>query len=956
MEQLREHFASDTCKSYRPIPFWSWNDKLDSEKLTEQIRWMHEKGIGGFFMHARSGLQTEYLSEKWMECIEASAKEAKKLGMKAWAYDENGWPSGFAGGKLLEDEANRDRYVLAEMGDYDGNATVSYLLKESEMIRVTTGEADGTYLNLYIKVSTSTADILNPEVVDKFIALTHEKYKERFGDQFAEQIEGFFTDEPQYQRWGTPYTVIIESYWRETFGEEILDFLGLLFVEKEGYRKFRYRYWKAMQELMLKSFAEKVYGWCEKNGVKLTGHYIEETYLGGQMMCCAGVMPFYEYEHIPGIDWLGRDSFLAGELSPRQVGSVAAQLGKKQVLTEAFGAGGWDLSPADLKRIAGFQYVNGVNMMCHHLIPVTERGTRKYDHPAHYSDINPWIGEGFQEFNEYFTRLGYLLGEGDLHVNVAMLHPMRSAYFDYKREPDGSEIGFVRLEAALGSDCRVLSSRNIEYHFLDETLLAKYGFVEGTQIGCGKCRYDFLVLPHMLTMDESTEALLHHFIKNGGKVLLLGDKPQYREACEYSYDYLESTCSLEDIVKAQPFQTLHADTAIYATYRTYGDLRYLYVINGSETETFEQTFDCGHDIHSFIKTDLVEGTTKQVPLTVTLKPGEDAVLFLSSEKAESKHKLRPYEFRLHGEPIQWEQNYLVVDKVSYSTDGVHFSEPWLYMALFEKLLKEQYQGKIFFRYEFDVKTMPQEIYLRTEWNPDYDVQAWLNGVKLTERIPAEESYAVRYDTSRIVQKGRNAYVVETNWYENPFVHHALFGGNATESLRNLLTYDSELEPIRLEGKFGVYSSCNYEKTENPKWIRGNDFYIGDIPECVTELTTDGLPFFAGEFRACKEMVFEDKQVLLSILGDYHIAEVFVNGTFAGKLMYDKELDISHVARAGKNQVEVRYVVHNRNLYGPHHYIKGHEGIASPWIFLLYGTWEGNESPEAHHAYDLTKFY
>ena len=631
-------------------------------------------------------------------------------------------------------------------------------------------------------------------------------------------------------------------------------------------------------------------------------------------------------------------------------------MGKKQVLTEAFGAGGWDLSPADLKRIAGFQYVNGVNMMCHHLIPVTERGTRKYDHPAHYSDINPWIGEGFQEFNEYFTRLGYLLGEGDLHVNVAMLHPMRSAYFDYKREPDGSEVGFVKLEESLGSDCRILSSRNIEYHFLDETLLAKYGFVQGTQIGCGKCKYDFLVLPHMLTMDESTEVLLREFVKGGGKVLMLGDKPQYREGYEYSYDYLESTCSLEEIVKAQPYQTVHADTAIYATYRTYGDLKYLYVINGSETDTFQQTFDCGLDIHSFTKVDLVEGTIASVPLTVVLKPGEDAVLFLSSEQAQSQRELHSYEFRLSEDKIDWEKNYLVVDKISYSTDGVNYSEPWLYVALFEKLLKEQYQGKIFFKYEFDVQTVPQEIYLRTEWSKNYDVQAWLNGTLLSNKLLTEEDYAVRYDVSHALQTGKNIYVLETNWYENDFVHHALFGGNATESLRNLLTYDSELEPIRLEGKFGVYSSCDYEETEIPRWIRGNDFYIGEIPEYVTELTTDGFPFFAGKFRACKEMVFEDEQVLLSIPGDYHLAEAFVNGVPAGKLMYDKELDISHVARPGNNQVEVRYVVHNRNLYGPHHYIKGHEGIASPWIFLLYGTWQGNESPEAHHSYDLTRFY
>ena len=85
---------------YKPIPFWSWNGKLEKEELLRQIRWMRDTHNGGFFMHARSGLKTQYLSDEWMQCIEACAEEAGD--MQAWVYDENGWPSGFAGGKLLE--------------------------------------------------------------------------------------------------------------------------------------------------------------------------------------------------------------------------------------------------------------------------------------------------------------------------------------------------------------------------------------------------------------------------------------------------------------------------------------------------------------------------------------------------------------------------------------------------------------------------------------------------------------------------------------------------------------------------------------------------------------------------------------------------------------------------------------------------------------------------------------
>ena len=199
-------------KDYRSIPFWSWNDKLERDKLIEQIRWMNDNGIGGFFMHARSGLQTEYLSEDWMQCIEACADEAKELDMKAWLYDENGWPSGFVGGKLLEQEENRDKYILAEEGDYDKDATASYLMTGDKLVRVSETNmpsAGEKYLNLYIHTAVSTADILNSKVVEQFVTMTHDKYKERYGETFTDYIEGFFTDEPQYQRWNTPYTDVI---------------------------------------------------------------------------------------------------------------------------------------------------------------------------------------------------------------------------------------------------------------------------------------------------------------------------------------------------------------------------------------------------------------------------------------------------------------------------------------------------------------------------------------------------------------------------------------------------------------------------------------------------------------------------------------------------------------------------------------------------------------------------
>jgi hypothetical protein len=367
--------------------------------------------------------------------------------------------------------------------------------------------------------------------------------------------------------------------FRERYGEDVLDSLGLLFVEKEDYRTFRYRYWYTMQQLMLHNFGEKIYNWCEAHGVQFTGHYVEEQSLTGQMSCCAGVMPFYKYLHMPGIDWLNRS--VGNHLSTRQISSVAQQFGKKQVLSETYGCCGWDVTPAELKKYGDFQYVGGVNRTCQHLIPYSEHGQRKRDYPSHFSEINPWIKDYFKDFNDYFTRLGYLLANSREAVRIAMLHPIRSAYFDYKDLDPQPGNGLEKLEKAFYKQLDMFAADQIPYHFLDETLLEEDGFVKNDKIGCGQYTYDFLVIPACYTMGRHTEKLIRQYVENGGKVLLLWDKPTYLEGEPFSYDYLESNITYDQLKEMMPYRLQEPVDGVHSTLREGEAGTFLFVQNYS---------------------------------------------------------------------------------------------------------------------------------------------------------------------------------------------------------------------------------------------------------------------------------------------------------------------------------------------------------------------------------------
>ena len=95
---LTETEFKNPGKWFRGIPFWSINDKLEAGELARQLKILEEGGFGGAFFHAREGLLTPYLSDEWFSRLKAVVEEASKLGMLIWLYDEDRWPSGFAGG------------------------------------------------------------------------------------------------------------------------------------------------------------------------------------------------------------------------------------------------------------------------------------------------------------------------------------------------------------------------------------------------------------------------------------------------------------------------------------------------------------------------------------------------------------------------------------------------------------------------------------------------------------------------------------------------------------------------------------------------------------------------------------------------------------------------------------------------------------------------------------------
>lgn len=129
-------------KEYRSAPFWGWNDRLQKENLGEQIEGFKKAGMGGFFIHSREGLETEYLSTEWMEDVKFCVDKARENDLELWIYDEDKWPSGAAGGKVsrVNPAEFTARALTMECGKAGELAVPAKLSNEEE--RTVTGDSD----------------------------------------------------------------------------------------------------------------------------------------------------------------------------------------------------------------------------------------------------------------------------------------------------------------------------------------------------------------------------------------------------------------------------------------------------------------------------------------------------------------------------------------------------------------------------------------------------------------------------------------------------------------------------------------------------------------------------------------------------------------------------------------------------------------------------------------------
>ncbi len=948
---------------YRGTPFWSWNEKLEPEELCRQIREMKKVGLGGGFMHARAGLVTEYMGKEWFECIKACMAEGERSDMNMWSYDENGWPSGYAGGIVTDMGPEYHLRYISHSEDPDGDVLACYAVRNGKsryLGKTAVGAAADEKVYYIIEhVNQYYVDILDPKVVNAFIDVTYERYKSELGDDLGKKMPGFFTDEPQYARYGTPYSLYLPKAFEEKYGYDIFSNLIALFLNVEGCEAYRYDFWQLVSQLYTNSYSKQIYDWCEAHGVKFTGHAMAEDTLNTQMHFTAGVMPMYEYMHIPGMDWLRRQ--ISSPIIPKQVSSVACQLDKKFVLSETFAMCGWDVSWQELKWIAEWQYVNGVNFMCQHLESYTIKGCRKRDYPPSMFMQSPWWDD-YKIFNDYFARLGKILADGIQTPDVLVIHPMHSGWMAFESGIDEKAIN--KADEIFVKCLNELSGLHIDYHLGDENIMARHGSVNGKNISVGKCKYSAVVIPGCVTLDEKVYRLLKEFDDNGGTVLNYGENrlkmingradsrmselsekfpilPMDAERNGEIYDSL-GLCGINVIGNDGECGDIHCCKRIFD-----GDDVYFFV-NQSKNVAHDVkiTFPYSHcaSIYDAVENKVIPAYHDGKYVRLHFEPMQSYILVVGD-----KEKAAPEAQRFNKTYIalgcDWKAvpsspNALTLDLASYSTGG-EWSEETYVLTITDILLKQRTEGRIGLRYTFAVDPTVdlnelKNIRAAHEYS-DFDM--YCNGEKVTSG--SDGCYLDRniktYDITKYLVGGINTLEFRGDFYQNDEVYKVLFGENVHETMINKLTYDTEIESVYIIGDFSVRSLPFIYGKRRAMFTDGG-FSIS-APVCDVKggnITENGFPFFSGKMMLCQTVNCKKtgERVFVKLNEPAcALCKLYVNGVFVKTMPWaDFEADITDFTVDGENEIQVELIISNRNLLGPHHSAGGELYGVSPRSF------------------------
>ncbi len=486
-----------------------------------------DHGLGGLVCNV--AFQDYMTSEQNWKTLIATVEACHELGLIVWIYDEQGYPSGAAGGLVLKENPAYEALELA----FDAGSEDPYVVRPAY---------EYTHASNNYYAARRYANLIDDRAVGCFLEKTHERYWQRLDRFFGTTVQAMFTDEPSLIAVNigqipeevrkrvpvvdpvdpkvkclprVPWSYDLADRYRQRYGEELLEHRQSLFVGTSPRdRRVRRQFWSLVADLVADRYFGALERWCEGHRIASSGHSLWEEALLHHVPLEGNGLKVLGRMHIPGLDMLSSDPeavIHSGWLTAALPASAARLGGRRRVMTEV----------SDFSQKMGGQGPVGLAEM---------QATAAWQATWDVTDFTLYYGLGDRSVDDYRAycnfvgRMNAVLKEATPIPEVLLYYPIYDLWAEYLpvAEPlklDSQSSAARKLVASTMRLGQMLQRSQVPFTLIDHENLARVDVQTDGLLSIGGRRYQSLILPAGVVLPKTAAAILERFSQAGGRVL-----------------------------------------------------------------------------------------------------------------------------------------------------------------------------------------------------------------------------------------------------------------------------------------------------------------------------------------------------------------------------------------------------------------------------------------------------
>lgn len=551
-----------------------WPDAPEAQdRLIERLR---SQGFGGVVCNVSFDqyLQSEPKWQAFRRAIDA----ARAAGFALWLYDERGYPSANAGGLTLQGhpeweargllavEATADSGLPATLELPPGQPVLvrAYPLRQDQIdpdhaidlhsqvkdrkltwtpppgrwrILALTEDRlfDGTHAEGNYHEKLPYPNLLLAEPTARFLDLTYGGYARHLGHDLSKYFEATFTDEPSLMSlflrpmpWRPlPWSQTLPAEFHKRRGYALAtDQLPALVADAgPGTARLRHDFWLTIGELVSENFFGQIQLRTRRHGIPSGGHLLAEEGLVGHVPLYGDLFRCIRRLDAPSIDCLTSVPSEVPWFIARLLASAAELEGRTLVMSETsdhaqvYRPSGDNrprrvVTEAEIRGTAHRLAVGGVNVQ------------------TSYYSFTDLPDDALRRLNETIGRACTAVRGGHQVADIAVVYPIESLWtrFVPSRHWTREAAAAARIESLYRTAADTLFAARREFTFIDARALVESRVdAASASLTHGALRWRVVVLPGVDTLPFAAWERLAAFVRQGGVVVALGERPRNSE-------------------------------------------------------------------------------------------------------------------------------------------------------------------------------------------------------------------------------------------------------------------------------------------------------------------------------------------------------------------------------------------------------------------------------------------